>query len=302
MSTLAVPVLWKDGGAQGVTGLVELQMSDLPLNARVGDVFPVLKSKINAMLQAEQRFRNVDSTLHYGIPLSPDRPLDPLIPESRVTPQFLAIMKVCSKDRPRRSITIWARSLLFCCETSDTVEHDTLSSYAHLSPGYCYGNPSQLIADALNDLILTGRELSEIGPSWRMVCYGLNIEGKCENTKCEAFRRMVIHHGGYEVFISQDDKIQCPLWFSNVKPLTFGFTTVYGNLMAHGRVMDSQSLPSGKKQMEACTTASINTTVVSNGKVFWSWPSASRERNCRQRYLPSIGAYILRSVVSAGVS
>ncbi|KAF1794084.1 hypothetical protein GQ600_22818 [Phytophthora cactorum] len=81
MSTLAFPILWKDVHERGISGVIELHMSDLPLKgARVGDLFPVLNTKINAMFPFESNLREVESFLLYGKRVSRGRTLEPLIP------------------------------------------------------------------------------------------------------------------------------------------------------------------------------------------------------------------------------
>lgn len=88
MSTLVIPVLWKDVHEQGLKGVVEIHKSDLPVQgARVGDLFPVINKTIHAMMQTENDLREVESILLYGTRLNRDRLLEYLIPELGYSPR-----------------------------------------------------------------------------------------------------------------------------------------------------------------------------------------------------------------------
>ncbi|KAG6948854.1 hypothetical protein JG688_00014908 [Phytophthora aleatoria] len=129
MSTLPFPILWKDVHERGISGVIELHMSDLPLKgARVGDLFPVLNTKINAMFPFESNLREVESFLLYGKRVSRGRTLEPLIPELGSSPRFVAIMRVYPRRVPRASIkifikTLTSKNILIHCENTNTVAY-----------------------------------------------------------------------------------------------------------------------------------------------------------------------------------
>ena len=70
--------------------------------------------------------------------------------------------------------------------------------------------------------------VSEEGPNWREITYGLNLEGRCNNDSCEAYNKMVIipigapivHKFGFPSCIKPSN---CPMCRKYVKPETCGF-------------------------------------------------------------------------------
>ncbi|CAH0473860.1 unnamed protein product [Peronospora belbahrii] len=114
-------------------------------------------------------------------------------------------------------------------------DHHVLSDYyvqegstLHLSMTMRGGQVShrpafQTFADVSNRSLITAVEFSRDAPEWRIVSKGVNIEGRCKNSECHAFRHMVIIQKKFMPFnLMLDDDIQCPMCFSKVKPLTCG--------------------------------------------------------------------------------
>lgn len=66
-------------------------------------------------------------------------------------------------------------------------------------------------------------------PTWRTASNGINIEGKCTNSKCEAHDQMVICPLGKTIFNMKVDynRTKCPSCNGNIKPLTCGFVDCY---------------------------------------------------------------------------
>ena len=76
-------------------------------------------------------------------------------------------------------------------------------------------------------------EFSKKAPKWRSVVKGLNIFGVCKNSKCEAFKKEVVHKVEFPFykkpqFIKFDLKkevlnIKCPMCDKIIKAKTCGF-------------------------------------------------------------------------------
>jgi len=66
---------------------------------------------------------------------------------------------------------------------------------------------------------------SKSAPKWRSAAKGLCIEGKCKNSECQAFDKMVIVNMRFGVFdvIMDQYKTKCPVCGEHVKPITAGF-------------------------------------------------------------------------------
>lgn len=116
--------------------------------------------------------------------------------------------------------------------------HDqvTLSSYnitgestLHLSLRICGGSIGRssalrTFADVSNDSLITACEFSSKAPEWRLVSKGINIEGRCKNRECCAYRHMIIDRKEFVPFnLIRDDNIECPMCSCEVKPVTCGF-------------------------------------------------------------------------------
>lgn len=73
------------------------------------------------------------------------------------------------------------------------------------------------------------QSFSSNAPKWRIADDGINIEGKCRSSDCEAFDHMVIWNIGYVTFDVKKDyeKCLCPLCKVSFKPKTCGFTNCY---------------------------------------------------------------------------
>ncbi|KAA6367718.1 MAG: putative ring and ubiquitin domain containing protein [Streblomastix strix] len=70
---------------------------------------------------------------------------------------------------------------------------------------------------------MISRDFSSSAPDWRVACNGLSIEGKCENSKCPANRRMVIHQSNYGSFNLEESDAKCPLCKTSIQAVKPGF-------------------------------------------------------------------------------
>lgn len=75
------------------------------------------------------------------------------------------------------------------------------------------------------------RWFEEKMPSWRYVHFGLFSEGRCTNTECEAYKRLVVMNMGspviYKIGFPGQQPTCCPLCQKYVKPETFGFNNCW---------------------------------------------------------------------------
>jgi len=113
-------------------------------------------------------------------------------------------------------------------------DHQTLPAYnighmatLHLSSRLLGGSPGELtprtFADVSDGSIITAIAFSPDAPEWRVCSKGLNIEGRCPNPACCAFRRMIIDRKGFKPFnVSRDGNVKCPICRRDVEPVTCG--------------------------------------------------------------------------------
>jgi ubiquitin len=82
--------------------------------------------------------------------------------------------------------------------------------------------------DMSNEAGLQRRKFSKSAPKWRKAADGLNLEGLCTNSNCEAHEQMVIMRigmGVFDVLLDSNAKTtRCPLCAKFVQPLTCAFS------------------------------------------------------------------------------
>ncbi|RMX61978.1 hypothetical protein DD238_008186 [Peronospora effusa] len=94
--------------------------------------------------------------------------------------------------------------------------------------------------DVSNNSLITARKFSPDAPEWRLVSKGLNIEGRCRNRECRAYRSMIIDRKEFVPFnLMRDDDIECPICHCEVRPITCGF---YGCAWRFEGVTGSENL------------------------------------------------------------
>ena len=79
---------------------------------------------------------------------------------------------------------------------------------------------------------------------WKKYVPGLNLEGKCTNEKCVAYKKKVICQIGYANYnfenIREDDKIKCPMCKEKIMPLSCGFSKcifkIFGKRIINGKM------------------------------------------------------------------
>lgn len=88
---------------------------------------------------------------------------------------------------------------------------------------------TQTFVDMENMSVLKTRPLRKSGPrksgdpiSWRYLCYGLNVQGTCRNSFCEALNRTVWCPKGFVVF-NIAKVVKCPVCKMAVTATTVGF-------------------------------------------------------------------------------
>jgi len=87
------------------------------------------------------------------------------------------------------------------------------------------GGPSADFVDVSRTEALVNIQFSESAPDWRVCCKGLNIEGKCENKDCPAYRKMVICMHKFGVFDLMQPNSSCPICRKPIKPIKPGFSS-----------------------------------------------------------------------------
>lgn len=104
-------------------------------------------------------------------------------------------------------------------------------------------------------------KFNEKAPKWRKVEPGLNIFGICNNLKCEAFKKEVVHQVGFdeEQKLKFDIKnevinIKCPMCYKIIKAKTCGFWKCeyqfIGKTIEDGEIKNYQSEPKETKNEE----------------------------------------------------
>ena len=103
-------------------------------------------------------------------------------------------------------------------------------STLHLVVSLLGGSAAQLykFVDMSNEAGLVRRQWDPSAPKWRQGYGGLNLEGLCTNSDCEAYNKMVImpmHYGVFDVLLDSNAEITCcPRCDQFVQPLTCAFS------------------------------------------------------------------------------
>ena len=91
------------------------------------------------------------------------------------------------------------------------------------------GGGGAQFADISNTEAKQSLEFSSSAPDWRTCQQGINLEGPCMNTQCQAFNQSVIIPISLSTFdlILDQSKSKCPVCAQFVKPNTCGFLDCY---------------------------------------------------------------------------
>ncbi|OWY96481.1 Ubiquitin family protein [Phytophthora megakarya] len=113
-------------------------------------------------------------------------------------------------------------------------DHQTLAHYnvknlstlyltTRLRGGFNNIPVSRTFADVSDTSLITPINFDPTAPEWRCCSKGLNIEGRCANPGCCAYRRMIIDRKHFDMFnLILDDNVRCPMCGHTVKPVTCG--------------------------------------------------------------------------------
>ncbi|CAF0983096.1 unnamed protein product [Rotaria sp. Silwood1] len=97
--------------------------------------------------------------------------------------------------------------------------------------------------DVSNSQGLKRREWSRTAPRWRRTRCGLCLEGKCTNSRCEAYNQIVIIPIGYKKFDvlldSDDTTTVCPICKNYVQPSSCAFNNCWWRF--EGRKLEANS-------------------------------------------------------------
>lgn len=99
----------------------------------------------------------------------------------------------------------------------------TLHLVLRIRGGHHGPMPAIPFVDVSNSSALQAVNFSNEAPSWRVCHPGLNVEGKCANAACHAFRKMVIDPRGMVSWSLIADQAHCPLCWQQFQPVTCGF-------------------------------------------------------------------------------
>ncbi|CAF3024999.1 unnamed protein product [Rotaria sp. Silwood2] len=93
------------------------------------------------------------------------------------------------------------------------------------------GSLGSQFVDLSNTSGLIRRKWSSSAPKWRKAAPGICLEGKCNNSSCDAYQKAVIINIGLRKFdYLQDitkDTSKCPMCSKYVEPITCAFNNCY---------------------------------------------------------------------------
>ncbi|EGZ19155.1 hypothetical protein PHYSODRAFT_250283 [Phytophthora sojae] len=244
---LSIPVAWRDAHHHGLDGVVEICASDFTKTqvegASVQDLIKLVNKKVRKAAPTESVVHEVAQMLLHGV-----RPLergyydgvchDALWENRRYwmhTHGYVASIKARIQDK--EGIAPEDQRLTHAGKRLQ--DHLTLAAYniqnlstvylsARLLGGFKGATPTHTFADVSDGSIITAVGFSPHAPEWRRCSKGLNIEGRCSNPSCRAYRCMVIDRKRFRLFnLIRDDDIRCPLCSVHVTPVTCGLYDCY---------------------------------------------------------------------------
>ena len=148
-------------------------------------------------------------------------------------------------------------------------EGDKISLYIPLRGA---GGPFLEFVD-LDEISKTQKlKFSNKAPKWRKVSEGLNLFGKCINSKCEAYNKEVVYKAGINIkfdFFSDRKKIKCPICSKNFIPSTTGFWKCEYQIKGE-KLKDGEYQQVDLNGMETKGNDFEYYDIDENGKVNWS--------------------------------
>lgn len=110
-------------------------------------------------------------------------------------------------------------------EDKHTLLHYGLQPYStvHLVLRLTGGGGTAFV-DVSNSSSLNSTVFSDTAPDWRSSTKGLNLEGKCTNPSCQAYRQMVIDPKGMVTWSLTGGQAHCPICHKQFRPVTCAFS------------------------------------------------------------------------------
>ena len=131
--------------------------------------------------------------------------------------------------------------LIDLCTLDDYWIHDCAT--LHLNSRLCGGEAPSSFVDVEKTSALESYKLSSTGPKWLGCTYGINIEGKCTNSECQAHNERVIYKHGFHLFDLLHSKAYCPMCKNEIVPLKPGFVNCLWRIVFIKQGGEYRSLP-----------------------------------------------------------
>ena len=157
---------------------------------------------------------------------------------------------------------------------------------------YGGGAPANF-ADISNSSALETLVFSDKAPAWRKACAGLNVEGRCANRCCQAYRHMVIDPKGMVSWSLIAGQAHCPMCHKQFPPVTCAFSECSWafdgcKLGSTGQLQHAQAII--RLYQQTSIIASRSMTIKQTGKCLCCLPSRAR---LVQAFAQSVGSTLM---------